>query len=281
MNRDSVTFPSTNGNTVASTAGGSAQAEYERRRARDRDGARARRRSSITLLLATPLVVFGLTHLSAAAADEYVRGATGTVPAQPVLDRTTISILAAVLAASATSMIARALWGPRQTTEAWAKGAEGERLTGQLLEHLPVDSFVTLHDLRIPGSRANIDHVVIGSSGVHTVETKHYRREVTIRNGQVWSGGRSLERVVAQAKRQATVVQEAVGREVFPVVCVHGGGVRLQGWRTRPVIDGVRFCSARQLVQVVTSGPTTLACEDGRAVAARLQSWVRGSVVTE
>ncbi|MCU1499821.1 MAG: hypothetical protein JWM47_3774 [Acidimicrobiales bacterium] len=75
------------------------------------------------------------------------------------------------------------MWGPRRTTEAWAKGAAGERATGTALDALPA-GFTVLHDLKMPGSRANIDHLVIGPTGAFTVETKNYANVVVLKGGR-------------------------------------------------------------------------------------------------
>jgi hypothetical protein len=48
---------------------------------------------------------------------------------------------------------------------AWRRGAAGERHTARLLGRLEQRGWVVLHDLAIPGSAANIDHLVIGPGG--------------------------------------------------------------------------------------------------------------------
>lgn len=63
-----------------------------------------------------------------------------------------------------------------QSTRAWERGAVGEELMAQRLTDLP-DTFRVLHDRRIPGTRANIDHIVIGSSGVWVIDAKRYKNK--------------------------------------------------------------------------------------------------------
>ena len=60
----------------------------------------------------------------------------------------------------------------------WWRGAVGEKATACALDRLPARRWVVLHDLRIPGSRANIDHLVIGPKGVWVVDTKTTRTQV-------------------------------------------------------------------------------------------------------
>ena len=46
------------------------------------------------------------------------------------------------------------------STAAWAYGAHNERALGKLLDPLRAEGMAVLHDRRIPGSRANINHIV-------------------------------------------------------------------------------------------------------------------------
>ncbi len=63
-----------------------------------------------------------------------------------------------------------------QNVRAWEVGSDGEQKVGRRLDAWAAQSpgrFV-LHDRRIPGSRANIDHLVIGASGVWVIDAKEY-----------------------------------------------------------------------------------------------------------
>lgn len=71
--------------------------------------------------------------------------------------------------------IAVALSDERQSTRAWSVGAVGEEAVGARLDAITGDSVRVLHDRRIPGSRANIDHLVVTSGGIWVVDTKRYK----------------------------------------------------------------------------------------------------------
>jgi hypothetical protein len=66
-----------------------------------------------------------------------------------------------------------------QTTQAWAAGAKGERELGAFLQRLD-DGRTTfvLHDRRMPGSRANIDHLVVTTGGIFVIDAKRYQGKV-------------------------------------------------------------------------------------------------------
>jgi hypothetical protein len=63
---------------------------------------------------------------------------------------------------------------------------------------------LALHDRRIPGSRANIDHVVVAPSGVWVIDAKLYQGKVERRtSGPIWRrelsvfvGGRDRTKVI-------------------------------------------------------------------------------------
>src|SRR5690606_5346631 len=72
----------------------------------------------------------------------------------------------------------------RLTSESrpWYWGVLGERIIAELLVSLPSD-YLVLHSVPIGNGNTDIDHVVIGPSGVFTINTKYT-------NGKkVWVGG--------------------------------------------------------------------------------------------
>ncbi len=63
----------------------------------------------------------------------------------------------------------------RPSTHAWECGAIGEERLGTRLNRLIDDGVAVLHDRRIPGSRANIDHLVITPAAVWVIDAKRYK----------------------------------------------------------------------------------------------------------
>ena len=256
------------------SAGASAQAEYERRRSYDR----ARIRQNLPRLLlvvgAAPLVGYLGVKIGASVLDALFRSMAssaveGGIDTERMFEAGLVHMVGLAAAFAMTVSAARFAFGARQSTEAWRIGAEGERLTGRALQKLP-PSYRVLHDLPMPRSKANIDHVVFGPTGVFTVETKNYKNGVTIKGGRVFGSGRNLDGMVRQAHRQASAMADKTESTVIPVVCVHGGGVTVQGWFQKPVVDGVRFCSGRRLVKTITSYPVELSDDAIQEVEQRL-----------
>jgi hypothetical protein len=73
-----------------------------------------------------------------------------------------------------------------QSTQAWAKGAEGERRLARRLTNDLGDAAVVLHDRQVPKTRGNIDHLVIAPSGIWIVDAKNYKGKVELRDCGGW-----------------------------------------------------------------------------------------------
>ncbi|MGD0713469.1 MAG: nuclease-related domain-containing protein [Gaiellaceae bacterium] len=130
-----------------------------------------------------------------------------------------------------------ALSSDPHSTSSWATGARGEEEMGGSLDKLREQGIAVLHDRRIPGSRANIDHLVISRAGVFVVDTKHYKGRVEQRDVGGWFttdlrlyvGGRDRSKLVAGMKPQVDAVRRALA----------GDDV----WREVPVTAALLFMS--------------------------------------
>jgi Nuclease-related domain len=139
------------------------------------------------------------------------------------------------------------LW-PRSDPDRWARGAAGERATASLLQGLAGRRWVVMHDLALPGSRANVDHLVIGPTGVWVVDTKAYRARVTSRWRGVFVGGVPLS--TTAVRWETKVVSQVLGVEARPVVAVHARGFARRGRR----VNGVKVVPAARLVSRIRRG---------------------------
>ena len=124
-------------------------------------------------------------------------------------------------------------WGlwfrPSADAVAWGRGAAGERRTARLLAPLERHGWEALHDLAVPGSRANLDHLVIGPGGVFVIDSKQYRGRLQLDpSGRLWHGryplAPSLQAVSFEADQAAQVLPDP-GVVVLPVVAVHGAQI--------------------------------------------------------
>lgn len=106
-----------------------------------------------------------------------------------------------------------------QSTRAWRIGSTGERLLGGYLESIHDESrVIVLHDRRIPGSRANIDHIAVTRNGIHAIDAKRYEGKVQrivkggffSREDHLYVGGRDCTKLVAGMGKQVDAIRSAL-----------------------------------------------------------------------
>lgn len=110
-----------------------------------------------------------------------------------------------------------------QTTKAWDTGALGEERLGNRLNELASESLRVLHDRRVPGKSANIDHIAVAPTGVYVIDAKKYkgRPQLKIEGGllrprveKLLVGTRDCTRLVDGMLKQVDVVRGIVGGDV-------------------------------------------------------------------
>jgi hypothetical protein len=170
-----------------------------------------------------------------------------------------LGLMVGVLAAMAAG------WGlrfrPSPDALAWRRGAAGEQRTARLLSPLERQGWAVLHDLALPRSRANLDHLVIGPGGVFAIDSKQYRGRLQLdRSGRLWHGryplALSLQAVSFEADQAAQVLPDP-GIVVVPILAVHGAQVPCG----KVVVEGVPVVPARRLPSLLRALPTVLGPE--------------------
>jgi hypothetical protein len=155
-------------------------------------------------------------------------------------------------------------WGlrfrPSPDAIAWRRGAAGERRTARLLGPLERQGWAVLHDLAVPGSPANLDHLVIGPGGVFVVDSKQYRGRLRLDpSGRLWHGRYLLTAVLRAVSFEADRASQVLAdpQVVVPIVAVHGAQVP---WG-KVVTHGVPVVSARRLPSMLRALPGVLGPE--------------------
>jgi hypothetical protein len=135
-----------------------------------------------------------------------------------------------------------------QSTRAWKRGSIGESKVAKTLAKLDRDDIVVLHDRKVPGTRGNIDHLVICPAGVLVVDSKRYEGQVHTkdvgglfarRDLRLFVGRRDCTQLAAAMEWQVAAVRVALDGNptaVRPVLCfidaewpLHGGPREFQG----------------------------------------------------
>jgi hypothetical protein len=124
---------------------------------------------------------------------------------------------------------------PSEQARTWQRGAAGERHTARLLDRLTRDGYVVFHDLAVPGSPANVDHLVIGPTGLFVIDSKQWTGSVhQSADGLAWHNHYRLDRTVETVRWEAGTLGRLLGTRAAALLCVHGahvhgGGLHVQG----------------------------------------------------
>jgi Nuclease-related domain len=95
---------------------------------------------------------------------------------------------------------------------------------------------VVFHDLALPNSHANVDHLAIGPTGVFVINSKQWTG--TVRQGAdglVWHNHTPLDRTLATVRWEAQEISRFLGTRATPLLCVHGAHVHGGGLDTQGV----------------------------------------------
>ena len=101
----------------------------------------------------------------------------------------------------------------------WVKGAAGEYLMAKSLQERLGDRAIILNDRAVPGSRANIDHVVVASSGVWIVDSKLWKGLIQVKT--VGGFTSATQRLVVDGRDQSSHT-EKIYSQVIPIANLLG-----------------------------------------------------------
>jgi hypothetical protein len=169
------------------------------------------------------------------------------------------------------------LTGPRRSTEAWARGAEGEERVGAFLGRSVGGRGLLLHDRRIPGSRANLDHLAIVPSGVWVIDAKHYHGRLERRSVGGWFvprqalyvGRRDRSALIASARRQRAQVAGHLAPDVAVRAALCFTGVETNLFARPFTLDGVLVTWPKALAKTLRT-PGSLDADSRRELAVAL-----------
>lgn len=166
-----------------------------------------------------------------------------------------------------------------QSTTAWKTGAEGEERVGEVLAD--VAGIEVLHDRHWPGTRnANLDHIVVGPSGVFVIDAKKYQGKIELVDKGSWLSsdwclyvnGRNETKRVDSVLAQVDAVRGVLGTfadvPVSGVLCFIGADWGLFGPRKVKSLKDVALLWPLKLPDFVAPAGTV----DVATVAAHLRS---------
>jgi Nuclease-related domain len=96
---------------------------------------------------------------------------------------------------------------------------------------------VVFHDLAVPGNTsANVDHLVIGPTGVFVIDSKQWTGQVRQgADGLAWHNHYPLDRTLETVRWEAETIGRLLGTRAAALLCVHGAHVQHAGVDTQGV----------------------------------------------
>ena len=151
------------------------------------------------------------------------------------------------------------------------RGAAAEVKVAATMAELP-EGFTAFHDLAFTGF--NIDHVVIGTSGIFLVETKSHGGKVTAEGDKLLLNGNPTDKdfinqTWSQTYQLKSFLKEQTGKEyqVKPVLCFSKAFVQL-----RQAVKGVAVVNSKFLNELLQRQKPQLSSEDLNAVSTALKA---------
>lgn len=137
------------------------------------------------------------------------------------------------------------------TVPAWRRSSVAERRTEAQLKKLERSGYRTLHARAIPGSDAQIDHLVIGPTGVYAVDSEKWDKKLPVRvqmGKKLFHGPFDMKPRLLEARWEAAeaseLISDAFGREVtvVPSLAIYGPPVpwKIMTIRDVDVYEGAR-----------------------------------------
>lgn len=162
-------------------------------------------------------------------------------------------------------MLDRLGWWPDTRTGAtWTAGAVGEQKTAALIDPLRHAGWAIRHDLAIPGSRANIDHLLVPPHARYALvlDSKLWsmkRGTVAVHHGRLVHGTADRRRAVETILWETGKVCDALGITAIPLIVIHSAPVA-----PGLTLTGVTVTAADQLLPILHAHAKTAPPEPAR-----------------
>ncbi|GIH27426.1 hypothetical protein Aph01nite_57360 [Acrocarpospora phusangensis] len=151
-----------------------------------------------------------------------------------------VGLTAAILAAIADTVYRART---QSSVPAWRRPSVAERRTESQLKKLERGGYKTLHARAIPNSDAQIDHLVVGPTGVYAVDSEKWDRRLPVRvqsHRKLFHGPFNqkprLDEARWEANQASDLITQALGREVtvVPSLAIYGPAIP---WRILNIRD--------------------------------------------
>jgi len=103
----------------------------------------------------------------------------------------------------------------------WRQGIKAEKIVTDTLRNLD-DSYYLINDIVLPKRRANIDHIILGPTGIFVIETKSYGGKIKCERDDWWQDNGHIKSFSKQVKRNSTTLRRFIRKHINKGVWVEG-----------------------------------------------------------
>jgi hypothetical protein len=141
---------------------------------------------------------------------------------------------------------------PSACARTWRGQAAVQRRTAGVLGPLEQEGSLVLHDITLPGWPVNIDHLVVGSTGVWVIESwQHGGLGLPRRGTSPWRAFSTTTGFARRLRWQVAALASALAGDpsipVRPLLCVYSGR-----WsRSRRPVEGIPAATPRELGRIL------------------------------
>ena len=158
--------------------------------------------------------------------------------------------------------------GPTQIRDRAERGRIGEEATERALKSLPTD-YTVFQGLRVGPTGGDIDHLVVGPTGVWVLDTKRWTGRVTVSNGELYQGGSARTKHLVDLHGQAEYAGSVLGTPVNAVMCF----VDTDLDRDAQMVGRSRVMTLDGFMRHLAEQPRQLSSADISRIAERADSW--------
>lgn len=144
-------------------------------------------------------------------------------------------------------------------------GAGGEYDVGTILSGLSPE-FHVLNGVGFYGG--DIDHIIVGPTGIFVVETKNHGGTVSLKHGRLCRNGKPLDRdYLRQVRLETRYVKERLDVQAVPAVQPVLVFARAKV-RVAKSVHGVRICALASLCSLITSPSPFMSADEAKRLSA-------------
>lgn len=162
------------------------------------------------------------------------------------------------------------------------KGMEGERLVGEMLNKLSNDSVRVFHD--VCGSEFNVDHLIVSTRGIFTIETKHYDRKkgynFLFQDGKLLFNGRQCRTLLNQMDGEASFIREKLDELCGRVYPIQKVAIIIGAYIDNPQSDFSNYwiLNENSFPKFFNNSKEVLSIDEVRLISTQLTEWLKVSV---